>query len=89
MSVSVENDIEKVRSVIFNVLDKNDMVLKSPTPIILIQRIAEGAVHIQVRPYCSYDNSTIVISQTNEMLKEEFKKNNISGAIQTRIIHNI
>lgn len=89
VSVSVENDIEKVRSVIFNVLDKNDMVLKSPTPIILIQRIAEGAVHIQVRPYCSYDNSTIVISQTNEMLKEEFKKNNISGAIQTRIIHNV
>lgn len=89
VSVAVENDIEKVRSVIFSVLDKNDMILKTPSPIILIQRIAEGAVHIQVRPYCSYDNSTIVVSQTNEALKEEFKKHNISGAIQTRFIHNI
>jgi len=89
VSVAIENDLEKVRSVIFSVLDKNDMILKTPTPIVLIQRVAEGAVHIQVRPYCSYDNSTFVISQTNEALKEEFKKQGISGAIQTRIIHNV
>lgn len=87
--VSVENDVAKVRTIINEVLSNNSKVLKSPEPIIAIGRIADGAIQINVRPYCNYDQMTLVVSEVNEALKIAFEKNKVVPAVQMRYIHNV
>lgn len=87
--VSADNDLEKVKSVINKTLLLNNKVLKEPSPIIAIGKVADGMININVRPFCYYDNITIVVSQVNEQLKEAFEKENIIAAMQTRYIHNV
>ena len=87
--VSADNDINKVKSIINKVLMSNEKVLKNPSPIIAIGKIADGIININVRPFCHYDDMTIVISQVNEQLKSEFEKETVFAAVQTRYIHNV
>lgn len=89
LSVSVENDLSKVKTIISEVLNNNAHILKTPEPIIVIGKILEGAVNINVRPYCHPDNAPTVISEVNENLKVAFEKNKIKQAVQMRIIHNV
>lgn len=86
--VSVENDISKVKTIIHEVLDKNENILKRPEPIITTGKIMDGAVIINVRPYCFADNGASVVSDVNEGLKIAFEKNKITAPIQTRLIIN-
>lgn len=89
VNVSVENDIEKVKTIISEVVSQNHRILKYPVPIIMTGKIMDGAVTINVRPFCHPDNGVNVISEVNESLKIAFEKNKIKPAIQSRIIHNI
>jgi small conductance mechanosensitive channel len=89
VSVSVENDLPKVKAIITEVLNNNTNILKTPEPLIVIGKILEGAVNIHVRPYCHPDNAPTVISEVNENLKVAFEKNKIKQAGQMRIIHNV
>ena len=89
VSVSVENDLSKVKTIIAEVLSKNIHILKTPEPLIVIGRIFDGAVNVNVRPYCHPDNSPTVISEVNESLKVAFEKNKIKLAVQMRIIQNV
>lgn len=89
VNVSVDNDVAKVRAIINEVLSKNTRVLKTPEPIIAIGRIADNAIQINVRPYCHFDEMTLVVSEVNEALKTAFEKNKVVPAIQMRVIHNV
>lgn len=89
VSVSSENDIMKVQAILLEEALKNEKVLKNPVPIIFVGKIAEGAVHINLRPYCHYDHSNIVITELNQQIKSAFESKQITAAIQTRVIHNV
>lgn len=89
VAVSAENDIQKVKTIIAEVLSNNPLILKRPEPLMVVGKIADGAVNIFVRPYCHPDNGAAVISEVNEALKATFEKNKIKPAVQTRFIHNI
>jgi small conductance mechanosensitive channel len=86
--VSVDNDIAKVKEIIHEVLEKNENVLKRPEPMITTGKIMDGAVIINVRPYCFADNGAGVVSDVNESLKIAFEKNKITAPMQTRLIIN-
>ena len=85
----MENDIIKVKAIIKEVIDANPRILKTPEAIIITVKIAEGAVNLSVRTYCSPEYVSTVVSDVNEALKLAFEKNNIKPAIPSRIIHNI
>ena len=63
--------------------------LKMPEAMIITSKIEHSAIYLSVRPYCTPENVSTVISEVNESLKVVFEKNNIKPAIPTRIIHNI
>jgi small conductance mechanosensitive channel len=86
ITIAAENDIVKVKSVIKEVLSTNPMVLKTPEPAIITNKIADGAVNLSVRPYCNPENVAAVISEVNEALKIAFEKNKVNPAVQTRLI---
>lgn len=89
VAVSSENDLTRVKKIIHSVLEANDKVLKSPTPVIAIGKVADGVVNINVRPYCHYEQITFVISEVNEQIKDAFEKEKVIAAIQTRFVHNV
>ncbi len=89
ISVSTTNDITEVKKLIKEVVENNPMILKIPAPVIVTDKIADGAVIIDVRPYFHPDHAGTVISETNETLKQVFEKKNIKPAVPSRIIHNI
>jgi small conductance mechanosensitive channel len=89
VSVSAENDIAKVRTIIADVMNNNPKVLKRPEAMITTGKIADGAVVINVRPYCLPDNSAAVTSEVNEALKSAFDKQKVKPAVQTRYIHTM
>lgn len=86
--VAPENDIEKVKQIIMEVLDAQANVLKDPAPIIVIGQILDGALNIQVKPVCLPGDTATVISDTNEALKKAFEKHNIMHPVPSRIVHN-
>jgi small conductance mechanosensitive channel len=89
VSVSAENDVTKVRSIIADVLNRNPKVLKHPEAVITTGKIADGAVWINVRPYCHPDNGSAVMSEVNEGLKNAFDQQKVKPAVQTRFIHTV
>lgn len=89
IAVAMEYDIVKIKSIIKEVLDVNPNVLKSPEPAIITNKMADGAINLSVRPYCSPVNVSTVVSEVNEAIKIAFEKNKIKGPVQTRYVHNV
>lgn len=85
--VSVENDLERVKEVIEEVLNTNDKILQTPTAGIFVGRIGEGAVSINVRPYCLPAEASQLTSELYNEFKMAFEKNKFKPVIQQRIIH--
>jgi small conductance mechanosensitive channel len=87
--VSLDNDISKVKHIIRETLEANPKVLKDPEPAIVTGKIANGAIGINIRPYCVPDHSALVVSEINESIKAAFDKHKVKHPIETRYIHNI
>lgn len=87
--VSSENELTRVKEVIQEVLNGSDKILKEPIPGIFVGRITEGAVNINVRPYCLPDDAAQLTSELYNAIKQAFDKNKFKPVIQERIIHNL
>lgn len=89
LSVSNDNDLNFVKQVISDILEKNEKILTSPEPGIFIGKITDGAVNITVRPYCDPADGAQLTSDIYNDVKSAFEKNDIKAPIQQRVIHNV
>jgi small conductance mechanosensitive channel len=89
VSVALENDLSKIKGIIKEVLDGNPKILKEPQPGIITGKITEGAVGINIRPYCLPEDGGAVVSEINESIKSAFEKQKVKQPVQTRYIHNV
>lgn len=89
VSVSLDNDINKVKHIIREAVEANPKVLKEPAPVIVTGKIANGAIAINIRPYCDPDHGSQVVSELNEAIKAAFEKQKVKYAVETRYIHNL
>jgi small conductance mechanosensitive channel len=88
-SVGYNCDIDKVRNVIENILNKHESILKDPKPDILVARHDESAIVIFVRPWVKTEDYWNVKFSLNEQIKKEFDKNNIEIPYPQLDIHNV
>lgn len=89
LNVSTENDLDKVQKVIMEVLKNNPLILKDPAPGIFIGKIIDGAVSINVKPFCHPDNTVGLSSSLYHDIKIAFDKNQIKPPIPKRQVHSI
>ena len=89
LTVSSENNLDKVKEVIFNVLKEKEKVLTTPEPGIYIGKIIDGAVNVTVKPYCYPENGSSLTSDLYTDFKIAFEQNKIKAPIQQRIVQNI
>ncbi|MBK9285366.1 MAG: mechanosensitive ion channel [Sphingobacteriaceae bacterium] len=81
LTLQPENDPAKVVEIVTGVLKHYEKILKSPEPVVLIGKIADGSMTVLVRPFCETNNKNMVISELHTLLKKELDKNGISQFI--------
>lgn len=86
LAVSPENDIQKVKKVVEEVMLAHNKVLKDPKPTVNIQKMGDGMVTLTVRPFASSGDYWDVYYELHESLKLAFEKNNISQPDPARLI---
>lgn len=87
--VSYDDDIDKVRAVIKEVLDADSRIHKDPEPVIVVGALADSSVNFLVRPWTSTDDYWGVYWDTTEKIKKRFDEEGISIPYPQQDVHII
>lgn len=87
-SISYDDDIDKVRSVIMNLINTNDMIFKDPQPTVRVGEHLDSGVQIKVFTWTSPDDYYEVYFFLQENVKKEFDKNGITIPYPHLVISN-
>lgn len=85
--VSYSDDLDKVRATLESILAANPKVLKTPAPQIAVKELADSSVNFIVRPWAKTVDYWDVYFQTQEAIKKEFDKANISIPFPQQDVH--
>ena len=78
IGLGYDDDIEKAKNIIAEVLNSDNRVLSSPEYIIAVGELADSSVNIYVRPWVATSNYWPAHFDLTEKIKQEFDKNGIS-----------
>lgn len=87
VSVEYGADIDKVRKVLKDILDKDARVLQEPAPVIVLGALAESSVNMTVRVWVKSEDYWNVFFQTNETIYNEFNRQGINFPYPQLTIH--
>lgn len=85
--ISYEDDFEKAKSVIMDIMNSHNKILKTPAPTVRILKHADSAIVIAVRPWCKTEDYWDVFFDMNEQVRAAFLKNNISIPFNQLDVH--
>tara|TARA_B100000497_G_C7598526_1_gene359769 strand:- start:155 stop:964 length:810 start_codon:yes stop_codon:yes gene_type:complete len=88
VGVAYNADIKKVKKVLTQVLEDQDLVLKKPQPFVGVTELADSSVQFVVRPYCKPINYWSVYFDTYENVKIALDKAGIEIPFPQRVLHN-
>ena len=77
-SVSYGDDIDKVRSIIKEILTSDSRILSEPAPTIAIMSLAESSVDFAVRPWVKTEDYWGVFFDLQEQIKKQFDANGVT-----------
>jgi len=85
-SVASDNDIEKVRTVIMNVLTSDEKILKDPAPAVYVSKLGGYFTELAVRPYTNVDNYWAVYFGTLEKIQQACAANGITSPVPSQVL---
>ena len=89
IGVSYDDDLDKVRSTLQDLIDADDRILKDPACLIAVAELADSSVNFTVRTWVkSADYSSVYFGLT-EAIKKRFDKEGISFPYPQQDIHLI
>ena len=77
-SCSYEDDIDKVKSVLADILSKDERILNEPKPRIAVSELADSSVNFIVRPWVKNSDYIDVYYSLLEEIKKRFDQEGIS-----------
>lgn len=77
LTINPDNDIDKVKTIIQEVLLSNEKIIKEIEPGIVFGRVADGLININVRPFTLPKNTGTITSELYYQIHKEFEKNKI------------
>jgi len=83
ITISYDSDPELARSILLKILDENELILKSPAPVVRIENFAVNGYDVRVRGYLSTSqvlNQWEIRGNIRRVILKEFKKHNIQLA---------
>ncbi len=85
--VGYGEDLDKVRSLLTELVEKDERVLTEPEPIIAVHTLADSSVNFIVRPWVKTDDYWPFYWEMTEAVKNVFDNNNIEIPFPQRVIH--
>ena len=87
MGIGYDDDIDKARQVINDVLAGEDRLLKDPAPLVAVVELADSSVNFVVRPWVKSGDYWDVYFNLTEKFKKAFDANGISIPFPQRDVH--
>ncbi len=85
--VGYDDDIDKVRTAIKEVIEADPRVHKEPAPVIVVGALADSSVNFNVRPWVNTSDYWPVYWDLTEAIKKRFDKEGISIPFPQRDVH--
>jgi small conductance mechanosensitive channel len=85
--VSYGDDLDKVRSVLEDILSGDDRILEDPAPTIGVLELADSSVNFAVRPWVKTGDYWDVFFATQESIKKRFDAEGISIPFPQQDVH--
>ena len=85
--IGYEDDIDKARKVIEEIIATDDRVLKDPAPMVAVSELADSSVNFVARAWTSADDYWGFYFDTTENVKKQFDAGGISIPYPQRDIH--
>ena len=89
IGVSYSDDLQKVRSVLEDILSKEKRILPEPAPTIGVLALGESSVDFAVRPWVNSGDYWPLLFQLQETIKVRFDQEGISIPFPQRDLHVI
>jgi small conductance mechanosensitive channel len=85
--IGYDDDIDKARSIIKEIVDQDGRVLKDPAPQIVVAELADSSVNFKVRAWTSSDDYWSFFFDTTEKVKKQFDVQGVSIPFPQRDVH--
>jgi len=86
-SVGYNDDLDKVKQVLTDILAKDERVLEEPAPTIAIMELADSSINFVVRPWVKSADYWPLYFDLNERIKKRFDEEGISIPFPQRDVH--
>ncbi len=87
IGVSYEDDLDKVRKTLEEIIAADDRILQDPAPKIAVSELADSSVNFVVRPWCATAYYWAVMCDLTETIKKRFDQDGISFPFPQRDVH--
>jgi small conductance mechanosensitive channel len=87
MGIGYDDDIDKAKQIMKEVLDQDDRILKDPAAQIAMVDLADSSVNFVVRPWVKASDYWAVYMDTTEKIKKAFDASGISIPYPQRDVH--
>jgi len=87
IGVSYQDNLDKVKTVLTDILEKDSRILKEPAPTIAVSELADSSVNFVVRPWVNSNDYWDVYFDKLKTIKERFDEEGISIPFPNREIH--
>ena len=87
VGVSYEDDLDKVRSTIQELVNADERILKDPECLIAVSELADSSVNFAVRPWVNTADYWGVTFDLTEAIKKRFDKEGISFPFPQQDVH--
>lgn len=87
MGIGYEDDIDKAKQIMADVLEQDARILKDPAPQIAVVELADSSVNFVVRPWVNSSDYWGVYMTATENIKKAFDANDISIPFPQRDVH--
>lgn len=85
--VSYSDDLDKVRTVLEQILSEDERILKDPAPMIAVMELADSSVNFTVRSWVKTEDYWNVFFSTQEKIKKRFDDEGINIPFPQQDIH--
>ncbi|MFY9168666.1 MAG: mechanosensitive ion channel domain-containing protein [Desulfomonilia bacterium] len=85
--VSYQDDIDKVRKILRNIVDNDHRILKDPAAMIIVKTLDENSVNIELRVWVKTADYWGVYFETVEEAKKQFDANGVKIPFPQRDVH--
>lgn len=85
--ISYDDDIDKARQVIIDIVEGDERALKDPAPVVLVTELGDSSVNLTLRAWAAISDFWLFQCETIEKVKKRFDSEGITIPFPQRDVH--